>query len=63
MYDRDEMGWASNVIDPEVYLEWTKALEVQGMTFALKKDYERLPVLLSMKPETVEAYMATLPND
>jgi hypothetical protein len=55
----DEMGWASNVIDPEVYLEWQSALNKAGMTFALKKAYERLPVLLSMKPETVEAYFAT----
>jgi hypothetical protein len=60
MYDREDMGWASNVIDPEVYLEWCKAYELMGMTFALKKAYERLPVLLSMKPETVEAYMKTI---
>lgn len=57
---REDMGWASNVIDPDVYLAWHEALAKQGyMSFALKKAYERLPVLLSMKPETVEAYFST----
>jgi hypothetical protein len=56
----DEMGWASNVIDPEVFQEWIDALNRVGMTFALKKSYERLPVSLSMKSETVEAFMKTL---
>jgi hypothetical protein len=32
----DEMGWASNVIDPEVFQEWIDALNRAGMTFALK---------------------------
>ena len=53
----EEMGWASNVI--EVYQEWLMAQTRMGMTCALWKAYQRLPVLLSLKPETVEAYMAT----
>jgi len=55
-----EIGWASNVIDPEVFQEWLDARNRTGMTGALRKAYERLPVLLSMKPETVEAYLSTL---
>jgi hypothetical protein len=56
----NDMGWASNVIDPEVFQEWMDAYNRMGMTFALWKAYQRLPILLSMKPETVEAYMKTL---
>jgi hypothetical protein len=50
--------------DPEVYQKWMDAVcRPDGMTLALVKARQRLAVLLTMKPETVEAYMATLPND
>lgn len=42
----------------EVYAEFIKAIAKTGETPALTKAGERLPVLLSMKPETVEAYSA-----
>lgn len=47
--------------DVEVYQEWLAAASrPNGLTHALVKARQRLPVLLSMKPETVEAYMKTL---
>ena len=47
--------------DPEVYQEWMDAVcRPAGMTLALVKARQRLSVLLTMKPETVEAYMVTL---
>ena len=58
MYDRDEYD---PIPDPEVSWEWDLAASrPNGLTFALVKARQRLPILLSMKPETVEAYMATL---
>ena len=43
----------------EVWQEFREAAKRTGMTDALRKAMERLPVLLSMKPETFEAYCAT----
>jgi hypothetical protein len=58
MYDRDEYD---PIPDAEVYHEWIMAVaRPNGMTLALVKARQRLAVLLTMKPETVEAYMATL---
>lgn len=61
MFSRDEYD---PIPDAEVYQEWTEAVSrPNGMTFALVKARQRLPVLLSMKPETVEAYMGTRMKD
>jgi hypothetical protein len=43
--------------DADVYLEWLRAQQHHGNTSALHKARKVLPVLLSLKPETVEAYM------
>ncbi len=47
--------------DPEVAEEWLRCRQrPDGLTSALSKARERLPILLSMKPETVEKYMTTI---
>jgi hypothetical protein len=43
--------------DKEVALEWLKAQQKHGNTIALHHARRILPVLLSLKPETVEAFM------
>ncbi len=43
----------------EVWDAFWESYLVTGMTPALDKARERLPLLCSMKPETVEAYFAT----
>lgn len=48
----------AKIPDPEVEAAYWEAART-GMTDALLNAYERLISLLSMKPETVEAYMAS----
>jgi len=43
----------------EVWQEFHEAVKRTGMTDNLRKAMERIPVLLTMKPETFEAYCAT----
>lgn len=43
----------------EVQTQFQLALIKTGWTLALEKAIERLPVILSMRPETFEAYCAT----
>lgn len=44
----------------EIRAEIEAAVSKTGWTDNLRRAVERIPVLLSMKPETVEAYLKTL---
>jgi hypothetical protein len=57
MFGRDEYD---PIPDQEVNQEWLAATIKTGLTDNLVRARHRLPVLLSMKPETVEAYMKTI---
>ena len=46
-------------LDEEIHSEFRVALSKTGWTPALQHAAKVLPILFSMKPETVEAYMAT----
>jgi hypothetical protein len=48
---------AEPIPDRDVCLEYLQAEQRTGTTLALAKARVRLPVLLSLKPETVEAYL------